>query len=219
MEFWKLLEAVLLMVILCQREAIIGNNLRIDRAAAIHRDPSLRQLRQPPLFLVVYKDDGCILTGPALVRGVMACPEGIKQLLVGYLRRVIVDLDGFSMVTEIMVGGVLFGPARVPHARSDHACQTPEPGVWSPESTHGKSCRCHLFRLLRIDQRLGWYRKGSKDFLSHGRNPSPFSRRIYCVPDHYYEYRQEQDRRDSHNCFLQSSYILAPIRRKHVSKL
>ena len=69
----------------------------------------------------------------------MACSEGFKQLRV-------VDLDGLGRVTEIVVGGVLLGPASVPPTRSDCAVQTPEPGVRAPESTHGKGCRCHLFR-------------------------------------------------------------------------
>ena len=70
---------------------------------------------------------------------VVTVPEKLEKLSVGYHFRIIVNLQCFSMIAEIMVGGVwLFTPS-IAYSGSDNSRDTPEPGVGSPESAQGKS--------------------------------------------------------------------------------
>lgn len=69
----------------------------------------------------------------------MTVPEKLEELRVGYKFRIVVNLQRFSMIAEIMVGGIWLFPARIAYSGSDNSRDTPEPGVGSPESAQGKS--------------------------------------------------------------------------------
>lgn len=70
---------------------------------------------------------------------VVTVPEKLEKLRVGYHSRVVVNLQRFSMIAEIMIGGAWFFPARIAYSGSDNSRDTPEPGVGAPESAQGKS--------------------------------------------------------------------------------
>lgn len=65
---------------------------------------------------------------------VVTVPEQLEKLSVGYHFRVIVNLQRFSMIAEIMIGGILLFPACIAYSGSDNSSYTPEPGVGSPKS-------------------------------------------------------------------------------------
>jgi hypothetical protein len=86
----------------------------------------------------VVEDLGSILLGPGRrIRAVIG-PEDIQQFLVGYLAWIIVDLDGLAVIAYIVVGGIRGRATGIANAGSYDARETPELGVGSPESTHGK---------------------------------------------------------------------------------
>jgi len=129
-----MLETVLLVIILCEREAGIRNNLRKHHASGSRGDLLLRLLCQTLLPLVVIKNYGSILPGPGAVGRIMTLPEHVQQLSISYPFRVIVDLDRFGMVAQVMVCRIFLRSAGIPYACTDNALQTPELGVRSPES-------------------------------------------------------------------------------------
>ena len=129
-----MLETVLLVIVLCEREAGIWNNLRKHCAPESRGDLPLRLLCQTLLLLVVIKNYGSILPGPGAVGRIMALPEHVQQLSISYPFRVIVDLDRFRMVAQIMVCRIFLRSAGIPYTCTDDAPQTPELGVRSPES-------------------------------------------------------------------------------------
>lgn len=95
-------------------------------------------LGDPPLFLVVVKDDRGVLPGKGRLARVVAGPKALQQLLVGDLGGVIVDLDALRVVADAVVGRIGRAAARIADAGADDAGETPEPGVGAPESTEGK---------------------------------------------------------------------------------
>lgn len=129
-----MLETVLLVIVLCEREAGVRNDLR-KHGAAKSRSYSLpRLICQAFLFLVVVEDDGSILARPGPVGRIVAIPEYVQQLPVGYFLRVVVDLDRLGMVSQVMIGRIFLCSSGIPYACADDARQTPELGVRSPES-------------------------------------------------------------------------------------
>lgn len=170
----ELTETVLLMIVFGKSKATVRVDFSIDLPASLLFDLCSRFLGLPPLFDVVHEDNGGVLTGPVLIGRIMTSPEGPEQIAVRYLRGIVVDLDGLGMVAESMVGGVLFFPACVPHARPDNASQAPEPGVRAPESAHCKGGRSDLFWREGVDQGFRRVGRGSKSARAHGMLP-PFN--------------------------------------------
>jgi hypothetical protein len=129
-----MLEAVLLVIVLCEREAGVRNDLRKHGAAKARSDSFLRLLCQTFLFLVVIEDDGSILAGPGPEGRIVALPEHVQQLPIGYSLRVVIDLDRLGMVSQVMIGRIFLCSSGIPYACADDAWQTPELGIRSPES-------------------------------------------------------------------------------------
>ena len=69
----------------------------------------------------------------------VAVPEYLEKFRIRCHLRIKLNLQCFSMITEIMIGGVWLFPARIADSGSDNSRYTPEPGVRSPESAQGKS--------------------------------------------------------------------------------
>ena len=73
---------------------------------------------------------------------VVVVPEDLKKFRVGYHPRIIVNLQRLRMITQIMICWVWLLSSRISYPGSDNSWDTPEPGVWPPESAQGKSgCR------------------------------------------------------------------------------
>ena len=175
----ELPEAVSLVIVLGKCKTAVVDDLRMDSLAALLLDPGFGIPGKPQLLIVMHEDDGGVLARPAPVRRIVAGPEGAEQFLVGYPGGIVVDLDGLCVVAKRAVGWILFGPAGISHARPDYAGQTPEPGVGSPESAHGKGCSSDLFRREGIDQGFRCRRCGSQSIRAHGMLP-PFCCEINC---------------------------------------
>ncbi len=142
------------MIVFGKEEAAVVQDLRCDWFPALLFDPRLRCLRGLPLAGVMDQDEGRILARPARARGVMAAPEDLEQVFIGYPGRVVIDLEALRMVAEGTVGRIGFRSARVPDSCTDDAGEAPEPGVRPPESARGEGCGSDLPRHDEIDQRF-----------------------------------------------------------------
>ena len=69
----------------------------------------------------------------------MGLPENIQQLVIREPGEVEIDLNGFAVVSEIMVGRISFGPSGIADAGPNHALDGPKLGIGSPESPQGES--------------------------------------------------------------------------------
>ena len=83
----------------------------------------------------------------------MAGPEDIQEVLVGDLSGIVFDLYRLSVVAEVMVGGILQGPASIADARPNDAGGAPEPGVGPPESAEAERCRFGVSWCGRVYRR------------------------------------------------------------------
>lgn len=68
----------------------------------------------------------------------MTLPEDVEQLFVGDDFGVEVDLDGFGVVSDALIGRVFSFAPRVTNASADDAREAPKLGVRAPESAEGK---------------------------------------------------------------------------------
>ena len=103
----------------------------------------------------------------------MALPEDVEELLIRNYCRIKVDLDGLSVVTKAVIGRILSCSSCVADACPDDPGYTPEPGVWSPESTQSKGGRPDLCRNSRVDRR--YFPMGNRCVFLHWED-APFSR-------------------------------------------
>ena len=74
------------------------------------------------------------------VLGVMTDPEEIRQFAVGYLSGIKFNLDRLGMISQIIVGGIVFCSSRVSDTSAYNAFDNPEPGIGTPESAERKGC-------------------------------------------------------------------------------
>ena len=75
----------------------------------------------------------------------VAAPEDVQQLLVGDDSRVEIDLDGLGVVAEVVVGGVVPSAACIiPYPGADNPVNSPELGIWTPESPQSEGSRLHV---------------------------------------------------------------------------
>ena len=80
----------------------------------------------------------------------MTVPENIQQLAVGYYRRVVDNFNRLAVITEAVIGGIIFGTPRITDTGTDDTLKTPEPGVGTPESAQSEGCRLGQGRLVQI---------------------------------------------------------------------
>ncbi len=83
----------------------------------------------------------------------VAFPEELQKVFIGDLRRIEIDPQSLGMAAEIMVRGMFFLATRIAHASANDAVETPEPGIWSPESPKGEDGALQYFRAACIN---GW---------------------------------------------------------------
>lgn len=68
----------------------------------------------------------------------MLSPEDVQQFFIRDDGRVILYLDSFSMVGNVIVAGVSGGATGIAHPGANNAIESSKTGVWSPESAQGK---------------------------------------------------------------------------------
>jgi hypothetical protein len=101
----------------------------------------------------VIEDEGGVLAGKGTLPGRMVFPEDIQQRLIGNPRRIVFNPDGFAMVSQVRVLGILFGTARITDLGTDYSFDEPEPGVCTPESPQGKGGRLRSGRCDEVYRR------------------------------------------------------------------
>ena len=107
----------------------------------------------------------------------MITPEDVQKVVVRDLSGIIIDLDRLRVVTQTVIRRGFFLTAGIAHARSDHALQTPEPGVGPPKSAQGEGGRCGLKRRGGIDGRY----RGRFFFNCCERFHSFYSFTFFCI--------------------------------------
>jgi hypothetical protein len=126
----------------------------------------------------------------------MVFPENIQQRLIRNLCRIVLDPDGFAVVSQFGVRGILCGTACITDRCTDGAFDEPEPGVCTPESPHGEGGR---LRSGRCDKVYRWPnaegRRRIRFGLLHGISPFLRDRALgasfrLCGQDRY---RREND--------------------------
>ena len=91
------------------------------------------------LPVIVSQNDGPILLRPAPGDRIVALPKDLQKFIVGNDFWIEIHLKGFRMIAERSVARIGLGAAGISDAGSDHAFETPEPGVVSPESPKAES--------------------------------------------------------------------------------
>lgn len=85
----------------------------------------------------------------------MTLPEMLQQLVVGDLRRVVIDLDGFRVISNAMIRWIFCCAAGISNSSANNAIYNPEPGFDTPKSAKPKRGGCNHIRLPGID----WYHR------------------------------------------------------------
>jgi hypothetical protein len=67
---------------------------------------------------------------------IVVIPEQLQNVFEGYLRRIIVNLDSFSMITKAAIGWVLSASTGIADPGAVYSFNLPEPGIRTPESAH-----------------------------------------------------------------------------------
>jgi hypothetical protein len=83
----------------------------------------------------------------------MVFPEDIQERLIGNPCRIVFDPDGFAVVSQFGVRGILGRAACITDLGANGAFDEPEPGVWTPESPHREGGR---LRFGRCDEVYRW---------------------------------------------------------------
>jgi len=104
-------QIIFLVVVFRPMETGQGQNLGLDFLAQPPGRLVSGFLGQPFLLLVVIEDRSHVLPGPGLAGRVVAPPENFEQVLVGNNLGVIIDLNGFGMVPQAVIGRFGAGPA------------------------------------------------------------------------------------------------------------
>jgi hypothetical protein len=145
-------QSILLVIGFGRVERGSGEDFRVDRPL----DPGRRLLAggrcRIPLLLAVIEDEGGVLTGKGTLPGRVVSPEDIQECLIGNPCRIVFDPDGFAMVSQFGVCGILGGTTRITDLGTDYSLDEPEPGVWTPESPHRKGGRLRSGRCDEVDR-------------------------------------------------------------------
>src|SRR6266542_4683227 len=136
---------VILVVLLCAPERRRGKDVGGDAEAFLQR--RLRRLREAFLLGVVVEDRRAVLRAvvaelTAVVGRVDVVPEGVEELRVRHLARVVDHLDRLAVpdpaARHLLVRRVRLRPAGVARRRRDHARQLVERPLHAPEAAAGK---------------------------------------------------------------------------------
>jgi hypothetical protein len=106
------------------------------------------------LFLVVKEDGGHVLSLPGRPCRIVAGPKDVQEFLIRDFAGVVVDLDRFSVIAQVIIRGILFRSSRITDASSNNTGDEPEPSIRTPESPH---CKGRRLRCGRSHGVYGWY--------------------------------------------------------------
>lgn len=81
----------------------------------------------------------------------MTLPKMLQQLVVGDLRRVIVDLDGLRVITNVSISWMCRCAAGISNSGTNNSLNNPEPGFDTPKSAKPKRGGGNHIRLPGID--------------------------------------------------------------------
>lgn len=106
------------------------------------------------LFLLLVVIEYCVhvLSIPGATGRPVARPEDIQQVGIGNFLGIVVNLNDFGVVSDMIVIRIGCLPPGIPYAGSKNAVDDPELGLYSPESTQSECGRIELCRDLRIDK-------------------------------------------------------------------
>lgn len=145
-------QGVFLVVILSGMESLGVKDQGFNRLALSFLYGRLLLLCYLALLITVHPDHIAVLDAGGVVMRVMAVPDIGQQLLITQLRRVVPDLKCLSVVLEVTVCGAGGVATAIADDRPVDTFDTPEPGVWTPESTKRKSGNLEILRQLAVDR-------------------------------------------------------------------
>jgi hypothetical protein len=67
---------------------------------------------------------------------IVIIPEQLQNIFERNLRRVVVNLNSFSMITKAAVGRVLGASTGITNPGAVYSFRLPEPGIRAPKSAH-----------------------------------------------------------------------------------
>jgi len=129
----------LLMVVFCYCEDSRRFHNSVDLLTELYLLLGFGLLGQISLNFVVVPYSRLVLFGTC-VSGIVSAPEDFKKLLVCGFQRVILKLDCFGMISNVVVGWIYFGTSSVSNSRPEDSFSTTEGGLWVPKSSTCKSC-------------------------------------------------------------------------------
>ena len=138
------------MVVFGQVKLAGGNNLGMDFALYPGGYLISRFYGQHFLLVVMKEYGGHVLARPGTGTRAMALPENRYKLFIRDLGGIIVELDGLSMIAQIMISRIFFSTSRISHPGVHHPFEDPEPGVRTPESPESKRGGFGFGRCCRV---------------------------------------------------------------------
>jgi hypothetical protein len=134
---------VLLVVVLGDPEDRRGTQLGGQLLTPLLRLLCRRRTRHARLLLAVGPQHGLVLRRPHAATLVVRAPEHFQEIGELDLLRVKLDLNGFRVIAQVVVAGLVLLAACVADACPQDTRETPEPGVRSPESPEGEGGNLH----------------------------------------------------------------------------
>ena len=105
------------------------------------------------MFFIVIEDRRFVLTRPRPFPRLVALPENIQQPAIRDLGRIIVNLDRFAMVPQVVIGGILGCSSCVSNPGPNNAVNAPELSIRTPKSAQGKGGCLHLCWHVEVHRR------------------------------------------------------------------
>jgi len=95
----------------------------------------------------------------------MTVPENFQKVAIRHDCWVVLYFYRFAVATQATVSRIYSVAAGIADTRTDNTINTPEPGVWTPESAQGKCRRLGKGRFHRIYQRYSYISAHNNLFL------------------------------------------------------
>jgi hypothetical protein len=122
------------MVVLGRVKVPGRHNLCVKLGLPLGRLGFFARQSQLSLLFIVEKDDRLVLLGEGPAKGTVVVPKDRQQFLIGDLFGVKNNLDRLRMIAQIRISGRIGRTSGIANLGADNAWNTPEPGVWPPES-------------------------------------------------------------------------------------
>ncbi len=143
-------EIVFLVILLRRVKASRRQDLREERGACLLRESLPARKGLPFLLIIEVKEQRLVLSFPGPEPGGVTVPEKIQQLFEGDQPGVVLYQNRFRMISQVMIGGMIFCPPGIACPGAEYPFQKPEPGVRSPESSHPEERLVPFGRLPEI---------------------------------------------------------------------